>query len=216
MLPSPFHPLFFHHCASSSLVLSAQRLAAGYRASACLLLCGGFDWHQLRASLLCLLHLLGVPGQPAGEADTHPHVFFSFGTFGNVACKQGLSQHAVIDATFVLFSCRRLGPARWMRWTRSCLLSSQLRSLPQRAWCWCPDWTTQRCTGWDTHNAFQPLLFLVPLSASAWLLCFSLFIEQNCLGLIYTVHVDGLTIPLETVIGNLLTCVIPIAGGSQV
>lgn len=43
-----------------------------------------------------------------------------------------------------------------------------------------------------------------------------LFTEQNCLGLIYTVHVDGLTVPLETVIGNLLTCVIPIAGGSQV
>ncbi|XP_074553837.1 myotubularin-related protein 5 isoform X4 [Halichoeres trimaculatus] len=38
---------------------------------------------------------------------------------------------------------------------------------------------------------------------------------RNCLGLIYTVHVDGLSAPLETVIGNLLTCVIPIAGGSQ-
>ncbi|XP_024141463.1 myotubularin-related protein 5 isoform X3 [Oryzias melastigma] len=38
---------------------------------------------------------------------------------------------------------------------------------------------------------------------------------RNCLGLIYTVHVDGLTVPLETVIGNLLTCVIPLAGGSQ-
>lgn len=44
----------------------------------------------------------------------------------------------------------------------------------------------------------------------------SAWIAQNCLGLIYTVHVDGLTVPLETVIGNLLTCVIPIAGGSQV
>ncbi|CAI5637571.1 unnamed protein product [Oreochromis niloticus] len=38
---------------------------------------------------------------------------------------------------------------------------------------------------------------------------------RNCLGLIYTIHVDGLSAPLETVIGNLLTCVIPIAGGSQ-
>uniref|UniRef100_A0A3P9PW06 SET binding factor 1 n=1 Tax=Poecilia reticulata TaxID=8081 RepID=A0A3P9PW06_POERE len=38
---------------------------------------------------------------------------------------------------------------------------------------------------------------------------------RNCLGLIYTVHVDGLSTPLETVIGNLLTCVIPVAGGSQ-
>ncbi|XP_054656093.1 myotubularin-related protein 5 isoform X4 [Dunckerocampus dactyliophorus] len=38
---------------------------------------------------------------------------------------------------------------------------------------------------------------------------------RNCLALVYTVHVDGMTVPLETVIGNLLTCVIPIAGGSQ-
>ncbi|XP_072233343.1 myotubularin-related protein 5 isoform X8 [Leuresthes tenuis] len=38
---------------------------------------------------------------------------------------------------------------------------------------------------------------------------------RNCLGLIYTIHVDGLSVPLETVIGNLLTCIIPIAGGSQ-
>ncbi|KAG5261493.1 hypothetical protein AALO_G00284900 [Alosa alosa] len=38
---------------------------------------------------------------------------------------------------------------------------------------------------------------------------------RNCLGLIYTVHVDSLNVPLETVIGNLLTCTIPIAGGSQ-
>ncbi|XP_054656090.1 myotubularin-related protein 5 isoform X1 [Dunckerocampus dactyliophorus] len=39
---------------------------------------------------------------------------------------------------------------------------------------------------------------------------------RNCLALVYTVHVDGMTVPLETVIGNLLTCVIPIAGGSQI
>ncbi|KAF3859628.1 hypothetical protein F7725_022027 [Dissostichus mawsoni] len=38
---------------------------------------------------------------------------------------------------------------------------------------------------------------------------------RNCLGLIYTVHVDGLSVPMETVVGNLLTCIIPIAGGSQ-
>lgn len=49
-----------------------------------------------------------------------------------------------------------------------------------------------------------------------WLSCFSFLIEQNCLGLIYTVHVDDMSVPLETVIGNLLTCVIPTAGGSQV
>ncbi|KAL0962853.1 hypothetical protein UPYG_G00346360 [Umbra pygmaea] len=39
---------------------------------------------------------------------------------------------------------------------------------------------------------------------------------RNCLGLIYTVHVDSISVPLETVIGNLLTCVIPTAGGSQI
>ncbi|MGH0140371.1 UNVERIFIED_CONTAM: hypothetical protein FKN15_042112 [Acipenser sinensis] len=38
---------------------------------------------------------------------------------------------------------------------------------------------------------------------------------RNCLGLIYTVHLEGLKVPLETLIGNLLTCFIPIAGGSQ-
>ncbi|XP_034168951.2 myotubularin-related protein 5 isoform X1 [Pangasianodon hypophthalmus] len=39
---------------------------------------------------------------------------------------------------------------------------------------------------------------------------------RNCLGLIYTVHVEHVNVPLETVIGNLLTCIIPIAGGSQI
>lgn len=39
---------------------------------------------------------------------------------------------------------------------------------------------------------------------------------QNCLGLVYTIYVDGLGTSLETVIGNLLTCTIPIAGGAQV
>lgn len=39
---------------------------------------------------------------------------------------------------------------------------------------------------------------------------------QNSLGLIYTIHVEGLSVGLETVVGNLLTCIIPLAGGSQV
>ncbi|XP_075409554.1 myotubularin-related protein 5 isoform X3 [Tenrec ecaudatus] len=38
---------------------------------------------------------------------------------------------------------------------------------------------------------------------------------RNSLGLIYTVHVEGLSVSLESVIGNLLTCTIPLAGGSQ-
>ncbi|XP_048865079.1 myotubularin-related protein 5-like isoform X8 [Brienomyrus brachyistius] len=38
---------------------------------------------------------------------------------------------------------------------------------------------------------------------------------RNCLGLIYTVQTDGVSVALETLIGNLLTCYIPLAGGSQ-
>ncbi|XP_046729510.1 myotubularin-related protein 5 isoform X2 [Silurus meridionalis] len=39
---------------------------------------------------------------------------------------------------------------------------------------------------------------------------------RNCLGLIFSVHVEHINVPLETVIGNLLTCIIPVAGGSQI
>ncbi|XP_032775338.1 myotubularin-related protein 5 isoform X2 [Rattus rattus] len=38
---------------------------------------------------------------------------------------------------------------------------------------------------------------------------------RNSLGLIYTIHVEGLNVNLENVIGNLLTCTVPLAGGSQ-
>ncbi|XP_053775823.1 myotubularin-related protein 5 isoform X2 [Desmodus rotundus] len=38
---------------------------------------------------------------------------------------------------------------------------------------------------------------------------------RNSLGLIYAIHVEGLNVGLESVVGNLLTCVIPLAGGSQ-
>uniref|UniRef100_A0A7M4EBX0 SET binding factor 1 n=1 Tax=Crocodylus porosus TaxID=8502 RepID=A0A7M4EBX0_CROPO len=55
-----------------------------------------------------------------------------------------------------------------------------------------------------------------PLSASCLdtLLCSALLL-QNSLGLIYTIYVDGLSVSLENVIGNLLTCTIPITGGAQ-
>lgn len=66
----PCHHLFTSLVSSTcSVVLSAQRLAAGSRAAACILLCSGFDWYQLRASLLCLLHLLGGLGQLTGETN---------------------------------------------------------------------------------------------------------------------------------------------------
>ncbi|XP_004999777.1 myotubularin-related protein 5 isoform X3 [Cavia porcellus] len=38
---------------------------------------------------------------------------------------------------------------------------------------------------------------------------------RNSLGLIYTIHVEGLNVCLENVIGNLLTCTVPLPGGSQ-
>ncbi|KAE8616936.1 hypothetical protein XENTR_v10008927 [Xenopus tropicalis] len=38
---------------------------------------------------------------------------------------------------------------------------------------------------------------------------------RDSLGLIYTIHTDGLSVSLENVIGNLLTCTVPVTGGSQ-
>lgn len=45
---------------------------------------------------------------------------------------------------------------------------------------------------------------------------FPIWLLQNSLGLIYAIHVEGLNVSLENVIGNLLTCTVPLAGGSQV
>uniref|UniRef100_A0A673MLY0 Myotubularin-related protein 13-like n=1 Tax=Sinocyclocheilus rhinocerous TaxID=307959 RepID=A0A673MLY0_9TELE len=41
-------------------------------------------------------------------------------------------------------------------------------------------------------------------------------IFRGCLGLIYTVYIDSLSVPLEGLVANLFTCLIPVAGGSQV
>ncbi|XP_051577558.1 myotubularin-related protein 13-like isoform X3 [Myxocyprinus asiaticus] len=40
-------------------------------------------------------------------------------------------------------------------------------------------------------------------------------IFRGCLGLIYTVYVDSLSFPLEGLVANLFTCLVPVAGGSQ-
>ncbi|XP_077374547.1 myotubularin-related protein 13 isoform X2 [Festucalex cinctus] len=40
-------------------------------------------------------------------------------------------------------------------------------------------------------------------------------IFRGCLGLIYTVHIDSLTIPLEGLVANLFIFQVPVAGGSQ-
>lgn len=40
-------------------------------------------------------------------------------------------------------------------------------------------------------------------------------IFRGCLGLIYTVYIDTLNFPLEGLVASLLTCMVPVAGGSQ-
>ncbi|KAJ7986078.1 hypothetical protein DPEC_G00347070 [Dallia pectoralis] len=40
-------------------------------------------------------------------------------------------------------------------------------------------------------------------------------IFRGCLGLIYTVYIDSLPFPLEGLVANLFTCLVPVAGGSQ-
>lgn len=44
----------------------------------------------------------------------------------------------------------------------------------------------------------------------------SMFCLQGCLGLIYTVHIDSLNFPLESLVASLFTFQVPVAGGSQV
>ncbi|EMP38315.1 Myotubularin-related protein 13 [Chelonia mydas] len=41
-------------------------------------------------------------------------------------------------------------------------------------------------------------------------------IFRACLGLIYTVHVDSLSVSLESLIANLCSCLVPAVGGSQI
>uniref|UniRef100_A0A672LH28 SET binding factor 2 n=1 Tax=Sinocyclocheilus grahami TaxID=75366 RepID=A0A672LH28_SINGR len=60
----------------------------------------------------------------------------------------------------------------------------------------------------------RPLHILLP--PSIFLLSALHFISFcGCLGLIYTVYIDSLSVPLEGLVANLFTCLIPVAGGSQ-
>ncbi|XP_016137105.1 myotubularin-related protein 5 isoform X1 [Sinocyclocheilus grahami] len=68
----------------------------------------------------------------------------------------------------------------------------------------------------DSPDVLQPAQLYAPKSLVLVSRLDHTEVFRNCLSLIYTVHVDGLTVPMETVIGNLLTCIIPIAGGSQI
>ncbi|XP_051974415.1 myotubularin-related protein 5-like isoform X2 [Xyrauchen texanus] len=67
----------------------------------------------------------------------------------------------------------------------------------------------------DSPDVLQPAQLYAPKSLVLVSSLDHTEVFRNCLSLIYTVHVDSLTVPMETVIGNLLTCIIPIAGGSQ-
>ncbi|XP_053925663.1 myotubularin-related protein 5 [Cuculus canorus] len=70
------------------------------------------------------------------------------------------------------------------------------------------------CGGWRSYTA--PRLRSAPPDLSAGLNPKRDSCPQiNSLGLIYTIYVDGLSVSLENVIGNLLTCTIPITGGAQ-
>lgn len=48
------------------------------------------------------------------------------------------------------------------------------------------------------------------------LVVFHMLFLQGCLGLIYTVYIDSLSFPLEGLVANLFTFLVPVAGGSQV
>ncbi|KAJ8269250.1 hypothetical protein COCON_G00118570 [Conger conger] len=67
----------------------------------------------------------------------------------------------------------------------------------------------------DPGGVIKPSQLFAPKSLVLVSRLDHLDVFRNCLGLIHTAHIDGLNVPMETLIGNLLTCVIPIAGGSQ-
>src|SRR4029434_6386447 len=46
--------------------------------------------------------------------------------------------------------------------------------------------------------------------------CVCVCVLQGCLGLIYTVYVDSLSAALEGLVASLLSCLVPVTGGSQV
>lgn len=39
---------------------------------------------------------------------------------------------------------------------------------------------------------------------------------QNCLGVVYTVYIENIPIALETLVGNILCCIVPPPGGPPV
>uniref|UniRef100_A0A6I8Q832 SET binding factor 1 n=1 Tax=Xenopus tropicalis TaxID=8364 RepID=A0A6I8Q832_XENTR len=79
-------------------------------------------------------------------------------------------------------------------------------------------------SGWQLSTEKKPPTFFIAVltdisSERHYCSCFTFWEEleniQDSLGLIYTIHTDGLSVSLENVIGNLLTCTVPVTGGSQ-
>ncbi|XP_043944593.1 myotubularin-related protein 5 [Protopterus annectens] len=67
----------------------------------------------------------------------------------------------------------------------------------------------------DDMGIIQPAALFAPKSLVLVSRLDHTEVFRNTLGLIYTIYVDGMNVSLETVVGNLLTCFIPIAGGAQ-
>uniref|UniRef100_A0A8C3NLV2 Uncharacterized protein n=1 Tax=Geospiza parvula TaxID=87175 RepID=A0A8C3NLV2_GEOPR len=70
-------------------------------------------------------------------------------------------------------------------------------------------------TGEEASSLVQPAQLFAPKSLVLVSRLDHAEVFRNSLGLIYTIYVDGLSVSLENVIGNLLTCTIPITGGAQ-
>lgn len=82
--------------------------------------------------------------------------------------------------------------------------------MRRNVWCWFPDSITSKRLEYVKHCPHRAAFPCTRLTSFVSLL-------QNCLGIIYTVYVENLSIPLETLVGNILGCIqVPPAGGPQV
>lgn len=70
---------------------------------------------------------------------------------------------------------------------------------------------------WLLNITNQKHYFTIISTANFKHFCLSFFNFQNCLGLIYTVYIDSIDVPIETVVGNILAHIqVPPPGGPQV
>lgn len=68
----------------------------------------------------------------------------------------------------------------------------------------------------DYVETFRVIIFCCDFIDILFYKCCFFFL-QNCLGTIYTVYIESLGFPLETLIGNILGCIqVPPPGGPQV